>query len=153
MGTPKVEPDKIHLQKIRILKADFKVDEDLMDTESGVVHFKVDLKSEPGFNLPDQMMRFRLNVRLTGYDEESEPVGVTGEYCIDFIYMIENLEDFISMEEDGENFGVDEDLGATIAGISYSTARGIILDRTQHTDFNGAILPVINPYELLERKE
>ncbi len=34
-------------------------------------------------------------------------------------------------------------------GITYSTGRGIVLERMQDTFFEGAILPVINPYEAL----
>ena len=60
------------------------------------------------------------------------------------------MRDFISYEENKEDYTIDSQLGATIAGISYSTARGIVLERTNGTYFNGVILPVLNPRELLE---
>ena len=48
-----------------------------------------------------------------------------------------------------EDFSVSAMIGATLAGIAYSTTRGIILDCTQSTDFKGVLLPVINPQQLL----
>lgn len=47
---------------------------------------------------------------------------------------------------------MDSILGTTLMGIVYSTARGIILERTQGTFFNGVILPVINPNKLIKPK-
>jgi hypothetical protein len=46
---------------------------------------------------------------------------------------------------------IEEAIGATIAGISYSTSRGIVLERTLGTDFGGIILPVIDPAELIRK--
>jgi hypothetical protein len=34
-------------------------------------------------------------------------------------------------------------------GIAFSTARGIVFDRTQGTFFGGVILPVIDPKKLI----
>ena len=39
---------------------------------------------------------------------------------------------------------------ATLAGISYSTLRGIIFEKTSDTPWGGLTLPVINPKLLLE---
>ena len=77
-------------------------------------------------------------------------MGIEGEYHIEFEYHVENLDDFVTGGESNESKVVENILGATIAGISYSTARGIILNRTQATNFNGVLLPVINPADLLK---
>ncbi|MFT7381115.1 MAG: hypothetical protein ACI9Z3_000997 [Roseivirga sp.] len=151
MSSVKVNPELIHLEGIKILKAHFEVDEELMDAESGMESFKVDLGSSPGFDLENKMVRLRLTINIKGVDGDEKEIGVRGSYCIDFIYMIENLDEYVSWEKSGEAFGVDENLAATISGISYSTARGIILDRTQVTEFKGIILPVIDPYQLLDK--
>lgn len=63
---------------------------------------------------------------------------------------VENLDEFMGENEaETEGFVVSDELGATIAGISYATARGIILDRTHATYFNRVIFPVLNPRDLL----
>lgn len=150
MSKPKVIPEKIHLAGIRILKSHFEVDFDAVDSPTNIQKIKTGLKSASHFNLEDSYQSFRLFVKIQGYDEKEEKVSVRGEYQIDFHFYIDNLKDFITVENDSNRFSVGSELGATIAGISYSTSRGIILDRTQTTDFNGVILPVINPYKLLE---
>lgn len=152
MSSVKVNPALIHLEGIKIVKAHFEVDEELMDTDLGMESFKIDMGSQPGFDLDNKMVRLRLTINMKGIDGSNNEIGVKGNYCIDFVYLIENLDDYISWEENGESFGVDEALAATISGISYSTARGIILDRTQVTEFRGIILPVIDPYSLLTQQ-
>lgn len=44
---------------------------------------------------------------------------------------------------------IDAALGATLLGTAYSTARGIIFERTRGTYFDGVILPVIDPFKVL----
>lgn len=143
-----VDPEKIHLVGIRVLKAHYEVESAIQDAEIEISDYQIGLKSETGFNYEINQMRFLLYIKMVGIDSKGEPVGVKGEYWLEYLYKIDNLNDFV--EEDGDTKLVSAILGATIAGISYSTARGIILDRTQATDFNGVLLPIINPYKLLE---
>lgn len=150
MNKLKVIPEKIHLAGIRILKSHFEVDPSAVDSPEIIEKIKTGLKSESGFNLEDNYQSFRLFVKIQGYNKKEEKISVRGEYHIDFHFFIDNLKDFITEEADSDQFSVASELGATIAGISYSTSRGIILDRTQTTDFNGVILPVINPHKLLK---
>lgn len=154
MSKPKVIPEKIHVQGVRILKSHFEVSD--ANTQLEIGSFSMGFKSEAGFNIEDNQHVFSLYIKIKGLNKEEEYIGVSGEYHIDFYYFIENLEEFIHWEEekegmgeDDKNFSVSQVLGATIAGISYSTSRGIILDRTQATDFSGVLLPVINPSLLL----
>lgn len=149
MGNQRVDPEKIHLNGVRILRARFEVNDEALDDIPEVARFQTGLKSESAFNLEEGFHRFKLFVKIQGLDENEKPVGVNGEYHIDFYYTVDNLKDFITYEKGDEDFSVGDDLGATIAGISYSTARGIILNRTYSTDFNGILLPIINPHKLL----
>jgi hypothetical protein len=146
----RVEPEKINLQGIRILKAHYEEDDECALNPQDVIGFSVGLKSEGGFNLDENYHRFRLFVKIVGQDEELNNLGLSAEYHIEFDYVIDNMMDFVDLDEKTSEFSVSKMLGATIAGISYSTARGIILDRTQATDLNGVILPVINPHSLLD---
>jgi len=153
MTNSKVDPRLIHLNYIRILKAYLNVSDDFLNDPKEIQGFNLGTKSESGFNIDEKLLRFRIFIRLTGIDKDQNNIGVEGEYVIEYLYEIENMEDFISYSDKPkkkEEFNVATDIGATIAGISYSTARGIVLDRTLGTDFNGVLLPVINPSELLE---
>lgn len=153
MSEQKIIPEKIHLEGVRIMKSHFEVLE--QNDQLEITSFAMGFKSEASFDIEEKQNRFRLYVKIKGLNHSQEYIGISGEYHIDFIYYIENLDQFIYWEENegvkaGENeFSVSQTLGATIAGISYSTSRGIILDRTQSTDFNGILLPVIDPNRLL----
>lgn len=150
MAKQLVDPDKIILFSIRILKAHFEVNEEVLDQPKETLKFDLGLKSETAFNLEEKNLRFRVYISIEGADKDDKPNGIRGEYDIEFHYHIENLDEFVIKGDKSEEIFFRDDLGGTIAGISYSTARGIILDRTQATDLNGIILPVINPYNLLE---
>lgn len=152
MPQNRINPNLIHLISIRVLKTKLELSKKMLDSPKKIGGFQLETNSESAFNFDDNRMRFRLFLKLSGRDKNEKPVGIEGEYDIEFHYQIENLNDFI-IKEEGEDFSVGDDLGGTIAGISYSTARGIILERTNGTDFNGIILPVINPKELLVNKQ
>lgn len=144
-----VKPDLIHLEGIRILKAHFEISAERTEERVHVDKFDIGLKSESGFNLDKKYLQFRLYVKIKGTNEQGENLGVDGEYVFEFAYFIENLMEFVTFHDDKKNFKVEAILGATIAGISYSTSRGVILERTQATDFGGVLLPVVNPNILL----
>lgn len=148
MSNTQIAPEKIHMEGIRILKSHFEVDISTGEEERDVSSYGIGLKSDTVFNHNENRVRFRLFLKIQGYNDVKEVLGIKGEYHIDFFYHIENLQDFVTWEED--KFKVEAILGGTLAGISYSTCRGIILGRTETTDFNGVILPVINPNLLLE---
>lgn len=148
MSKPQVQPDKIHFIGLKILKSHFETDLNSQQ-ELEVSRFGAGLKSESGFNLEENSVRFRLFIKIKGFDGNQEPVNVTGEYLLEFQFIVENLNDFVSVNTEAEDFSVDSMIGATLAGIAYSTTRGIILARTQSTDFKGVLLPVIDPHLLL----
>jgi hypothetical protein len=149
MAKSKVIPEKISMVGLRITKSRFEVSKSAIDIPNVVEDIKLGCRSESGFNLDENYQLFKLFIKVQGFGKDGEEVRVEGEYHIDFHFIIENLKDFITKESGEDSFSVDSNLGATIAGIAYSTSRGIILDRTQTTDFNGVIIPVINPMSLL----
>lgn len=150
MTKSNINPELIHLIGVRVMKAHMQVTDEFMENPKEVPSFKLGSKSETGFNVEENYLRFRLFIKLEGQNEVNSTLGIEGEYIIEFQYIVDNMRDFISYEENKEDYTVDSQLGATIAGISYSTARGIVLERTNGTYFNGVILPVLNPRELLE---
>jgi len=51
---------------------------------------------------------------------------------------------FVLQDESGKTY-IDKNIGGTLLGIAYSTARGIVLERTQGSYLGGVVLPVIDP--------
>ena len=145
-----VNPQLIHLNGIRVLKAHIEMTNELMDNPEEIHGFSVGAKSESGFNLGANFLRFRLFLKINGMDKNGKSIDIKGEYVIEFHYEIENLKSFAHYTNKDDYLMADI-IGATIAGISYSTARGIILERTLGTDFDGVILPVIDPKDLLQK--
>lgn len=150
MENAKVDPSKIHLSGMRVLKAHFESQiEGLGNTQ--IANFNIGMKSDSGFNLQENYHRIVIFLKIKAVNERGEIIDASAEYQIEYHFTIENLNDFVEYQDNGENFTVSPTIGATIAGIAYSTSRGIVFDRTQGTDFNGVILPVINPSHLLDQ--
>lgn len=146
MTNIKIDPEKIHIQSVRILNAHFSIKEDFDPDE--FLSLAMGFKSETVFNLEKNLLNFKLFIKVEGLNKDEEFTGISVKYIIEYFYLIENLNDFADFEED-ESYTISQQLGATIAGISYSTSRGIILDRTQTSEFNGILLPVVDPNKLL----
>lgn len=68
-----------------------------------------------------------------------------------FIYNVENFEELATIKE-GKKIVVDQQLVSSIAAISYSTTRGILLTRLQGTVMSDFILPITNTNDLLNKK-
>jgi hypothetical protein len=150
MSKPIVIAEKIHLENVSIIKSHFEVSETYRNED--ITSFSMGFKSLSGFHLKEHLLNFKLFIKIKGVGKNKELVGICGIYQIDFDFSIENLPDFVHREKGAneDDFSVSQELGATIAGIAYATSRGIILDRTQATEFSGVLLPVINPSILLK---
>lgn len=150
MKMKKIDPEKIFLNGLRIIKASFEMNTDQIDSLETTSIFKLGLRSEPAFDYKENIHRFRLFFKATGMNDDETKIICYADYGIEFHYYIENLEDYLTEDEEMPGgYSVNSVLGATIAGISYSTSRGIILERTQSTNFRGIILPVIDPFRLI----
>ena len=95
------------------------------------------------------MARFRLFITVNGMDEQqNKPLGLKVDYGIEYHFKVDNFQDMLHQTPDGD-IEIDQELGVTLLSIAYSTSRGIILERTQGTFFEGVILPVIDPFKVL----
>lgn len=112
--------------------------------------FEIKLGQNTALNIENKNVRIRLNVQIEAMKAETEPIGLSGDYGLEFQIRVENLEEFVT-EKDGIMI-IDRKLGNTLIGIVFSTARGIIFERTSSTFFNGVLLPVIDPNTLLDKK-
>lgn len=143
-----VIPEKIHLLGIRILESHFETTDEYLTKPSPPVKTNVQVGQAPGFDMDNNIYFVKLDVILTGLNENEKPLGLNAQYVIHFAFQVDNLKELLHVENN--NTTIDNRLGATIIGMAYSTARGIVLERTQGTFFNGAILPVINVGDFLK---
>lgn len=139
----KIDPNRISINSINLYKAKLEAE------DSSVLFDKVEFSFDPNsaFSLENKAVRLRLNIKIDAQNDKDMPVGLTAEYGIEFLFIIDNFDDFMKKEKDDTVF--DGLLGSTLMGIAFSTARGIILEQTKNTPFKGIILPVIDPKTLL----
>ena len=74
------------------------------------------------------------------------------KFHIDFYYVIEDLKDQYTSKEGGLPVFSGQFI-ATLIGISFSTARGLIFQLLQDTKFKGIILPVVSPTKMLASRD
>lgn len=149
---PIINPERIHVITINIIKAHLDTSETFLENPRKIEAFEFAVAKEIAHNFQEGRSRYRLFFTLNALDPKETPLGVEIEYGIEFHFYVENFKDFIRQSEEGV-VQIDAALGATLLGMAYSTARGIVFERTRGTFFEGVILPVIDPFELLLEKK
>jgi hypothetical protein len=142
----KVIPEMISLERVDVLKAQFESDFETLIIDSDELGYSLDYKSVENFDANE--IRSELEVTVVKYKEGTEIVLAKAIFTLSFLYKIENLSQL--SVQNGLERQVDGGLVATLAGISYSTARGVLLTRFQGTAFKDFILPIVNPREMTE---
>lgn len=142
-----VNPELIHLSSVDILKARIESEFDALSVDSTTFQFTTSFQY--GFNTEKKLVRCELEIKIDKKNEEGRIIAESS-FTISFVYHIENFEDAVEEKEGGIVF--DGAMAATLAGISFSTTRGMLLTRFQGTTFRDFILPVIDPKKSLEDK-
>jgi len=145
-----IQPELITILSIKVFKAIQNTSDEYLDNPVKPDGVEIKLGQNTAFNIENKNIRIRLNILLEAMKNETEPIGLSGEYGLEFHLHVDNLEQFI-VEKD-QKMLIDRKLGGTLSGIIFSTARGIIFERTSSTFFNGVLLPVIDPNLLLDQK-
>ena len=143
-----VVPDKIHLVSINIFKANLETTDEYLESPQKSSSFEFNIGHNIAHNYNEDRSRYRLFFLLNALDTGGDALGVQVEYGIEFHFIVDNLKELTKKIKDGQ-LQVQFDLAATLFGMAYSTARGIVFERTRGTFFDGVILPVIDPYQAL----
>jgi hypothetical protein len=142
-----IDPTKIRIESINIAKAAIDATEAYIANPVVPASTKLNFTSEQQFDYDAKRMQARIRVDMMGEDESSNPLGLSGYYDMYFHFSIANIEEHVTGT--GKALQVNAQLGATIMGIAYSTMRGVVLERTAGTFFQGTILPVLDPRAFL----
>lgn len=144
---PIINPEKIHLENVDILKARINSEFEAWSDEADEFQFSVSFTN--GFNLQEKRVRCELEINVNKLSLEKKTIAESS-FTISYVYRIEDFDAFVEEKEGGIVFNVV--MAATLAGISFSTGRGILLTRFQGTIFKDFILPVIDPKKMLNDK-
>lgn len=143
-------PEKIRIVQIAITRSN--VDCDLESLKDKDVHgFEMKVGHNIAYNFDDKMCRVRLRLEFIGVSEDHEHLELNGNFTFEYHFLVENMEDLIKRIKNG--IQLDRLLPATLLGMSYSTARGVILERTSNTPFSGIILPAVDPNLILNEQD
>lgn len=136
----KINPEKIHLFHINIVESAIK---DL--TEKDNSNFNINVAQTTMHNLKEERVKIGLFIDLIHDDIASE---AKARFVFDFHFKVEELHNYYETKEDNAPIfnGL---LIATLLGIAFSTARGIIYERLSNTNMQGIILPVVSPQKML----
>jgi hypothetical protein len=142
----KVITDKIHLIKVKTVAGFLNHTEDIDDDD--IKGFSSSISFTTAYSIESKRIKNTISIEIKAEGLENIPLKLEAGYTVDFIFEIENLDELSQKQEDG-TIKISIHLAATLAGICYSTLRGIVLTRTQGTPLNGMIVPIVNPYSLL----
>ena len=99
-----------------------------------------------GHNIAHNIEEGKIKVELSIKIENENKIDFAS-FEISCFFLIENSSNYLIEIEDQKNFHIQ--LLITLISISYSTARGIIYQKLQDTDFNNIILPIVSPIKLI----
>ncbi len=142
-----VDPEQIHIVRIEMVRGHLDTTDAFLSAPQRPARVKVDFAHRSGIDWKGRRVRTRLFIELEGQDDKGQPLGVQAGYAFDFEVEVRNLNTF--RVEHGEAPAIHAQLAATLMGILFSTARGLVLERTKGTYLDGAILPVIDPRKLM----
>lgn len=133
----------------------FRVDQFKVEAEEGfdpqkIKGFTTNSVLEIGLNPAQRRLQSILRSEVNSVGDSDKTKSASGSFVVVFTFDVSNFEELVRSDKKGE-LTTDYDLALSIASITYSTARGILLVKCQGTPLFGAVLPVINPADLLQK--
>lgn len=139
-----VDPAKIALRKVKIVRAT--IDDSNSAVTVDIKGFRTDIVLNTALNLEDKLVKTELELKIEA-DSETSFTAICS-YNIHFTFHVDNIDELTRLENDA--LTLSKSLHGTLASISYSTARGMLLDRLQNTVFQDFILPVVSSNNLVK---
>lgn len=148
-ATPAVDPTKITIDRITMIHGNLDTTEEYLNKPIKPHQVKVDFGHRSGIAWKAGKTYNRLFVELEALNDKGEALGLRASYAFEFRFTIQDFESFKVKKENGD-IRLLPVLASALMGIIFSTARGMVLERTKGTYLGGVILPVIAPKDLLK---
>ncbi|MEC3965590.1 hypothetical protein [Flagellimonas halotolerans] len=137
-----IDPSKIHIKHIEELFSEI----DELDSSNDNKKIEIKVAHNSAYDVSQN--GFLLGLQIVFESHEENNISEC-KFRYNFYFEVDNLSEMYSLNED--DFPVFQKLFvATLSGISYSTLRGIIMEKTSNTPWGTLILPVIDPSKILE---
>ncbi|MCF6349383.1 MAG: hypothetical protein L3J20_14005 [Flavobacteriaceae bacterium] len=144
MKEEKINTDKLHLFHIDLIESSIK---DL--PQKGKISFNIKVAHKTMHNLEDERIKIGLLIDLE--TDKTTDENANAHFNFDFHFQIDELKKHFKLNEK-ENPVFSGLLIATLLGLSFSTARGIIYERLSNTNLQGIILPIVSPQKMLSQQ-
>jgi hypothetical protein len=133
--------------KISTIKLDnFHLEKSIKDsTKLNLENFQYEFNVNMGVNMPKNEIRVNLNVNI--YSDVSKKIKV-GNIDSHGVFIVQKLAEVIQQSE-GKIPNV---ILANFIGVLISTTRGFLIDKSQKTSIEGAIIPIVNPAIFFPKK-
>jgi hypothetical protein len=128
---------------------DIRVDEFSMsssDVEFTDNELSIDFEPIIGYNLKETTVLIGFNVK---YSLPNKTPLLNSKCSIIFEFTDEK--DFLNFPEEGEPL-LKNDIISSILGITISTVRGILYEKTKGSELQKVLIPIINPKEIIEHE-
>ncbi len=97
-----------------------------------------------GFAAEESFIEVALKFVVTPHDADQNPLPVQGRFHLVMRFTVIDLAEQLKGSFGLEGLRPGQELVYTVVGLAYSTARGLLLDRTRDTVLNGFSLPAVD---------
>ncbi|OUJ68813.1 hypothetical protein [Hymenobacter crusticola] len=104
----------------------------------------------PSYDLENQLITFKISVKVAALDSESKPVGVQGSFTIFLAFRVLNLQDLLIKIPESDHMMPNAQVGYALIAVAYSTARGMIMSKISDTVLQGFALPLRSVQQLMK---
>lgn len=111
--------------------------------------FNFTINSNQGVDFENALIRVELHIAVEARRTDTEvPAESVGELRTETVFQLQDMASLTQPQPDGSR-ALPELVGATALGLALSTSRGVLLMLSANTVLRQAILPVVNPLQLL----
>jgi hypothetical protein len=135
-----IDPEKIAIVNFKLLSS--QIDIPATVQANSIEDFNLKNELDLALNLENQLIRANFIISIITQSAETKQEA-KATFHLSYIFKIQNIKDFID-----DNNVINRTLTNVIAGIGFSTSRGILMERLANTVFNKFILPIIDPNQL-----
>lgn len=138
--------ENVSLDEIKVTQASLEnelISNDSLDIKSLEISYGFDV----GMNIDHNLVKMTFWCKIsTPLNKEDSKASINGHFNIDFFYKVPGLEE-LTHRSGGQAF-IQSDVLVSLANITYSTARGIIYNRSLGTLLDKFILPILPTQKL-----
>jgi len=147
----KIIPEKIQIFGLRVLSGQINCPPDIALQNPQIEGCLTDINAEFKVNRKAKNILYIINVKLNAVGPERKPLPIEAQFSIEIRFHVENFDDYVITSTD-KNIVIKGVLAVSLAGIAYSTARGVIATRTEGTILKGVLIPVVDPKSIISKQ-